>query len=135
MSHFTTIKTKFADPDMLLKALADVGFPAVERHYAPQPLFGYQGDQREDRAEIIIRRKHVGAASNDIGFKRDQDGFYQAIISEYDRDRQGFDQSWLDQLSQRYAYHTTIEQMAGQGFSVVDEQSQDGQIRLTLRSV
>ena len=67
MSHFTRIKTRITEAKALVMALADVGFKTVEDHEAAQPLYGYQGDQRAQTAEVIIRRKFIGRASNDIG--------------------------------------------------------------------
>lgn len=40
----------------------------------PQPLYGYQGDLRSDSAHVIVRRAHLGRASNDIGFLHQEDG-------------------------------------------------------------
>lgn len=60
----------------------------------PQNLEGYQGDQRQQRADIIIPRSQVGGASNDIGFTKGPDGTYKAIISDYDSRRHG--QTWLN---------------------------------------
>ena len=48
------------------------------------PLYGYQGDERSERAQLVVRRKHIGAASNDLGFARTTEG-YTPIISEYDQ--------------------------------------------------
>ena len=38
-------------------------------------LHGYQGDKRTQKAHIIIPRKQVGSASNDVGFERVKKGF------------------------------------------------------------
>lgn len=51
----------------------------------PQQLEGYHGDKRSQTAEIIIPRKQVGGASNDVGFKKNADGSYTAIVSDYDQ--------------------------------------------------
>lgn len=48
------------------------------------PLYGYQGDRRAETAAIIVRRHHIGAASNDLGFARTAQG-YVPVISEYDQ--------------------------------------------------
>ena len=48
------------------------------------PLYGYQGDRRPETAELVIRRQHVGHASNDVGFARTDQG-YVPIVSEYDQ--------------------------------------------------
>ena len=74
MSHFACIKTQLKNRDTLIQALTDVGFDDVEVHETAQHLYGYQGDVREQIAEVIIRREYIGVASNDIGFKRQDDG-------------------------------------------------------------
>jgi hypothetical protein len=133
MSHFTVVQTQIVDQVALVAALADQGFGEVERHASPQALFGYEGDRRAETADVIVRRKHIGAASNDIGFRRLESGAYQAIISEYDR-QEGYDQGWLDTLTQRYAYHVVVKKLGAQGFKLVQEENrQDGQLKLTLQ--
>lgn len=132
MSHFTVIRSRIVKVDALIKALADVGFKDVEVHKIAQNLYGYRGDVRAQTAEVIIRRKFIGKASNDIGFKRRENGMFDAIISAYDRSR--YDQNWLNRLTQRYAYHTTITKLKEQGFTVATEDTQaDGVIHLVLR--
>jgi len=131
MSHFTTIKTQIKDSIALVKALGDVGFKTVEVHETPQHLYGFQGDIRPDTAEVIVRRKYIGAASNDIGFQRQADGTYQAIISEYDRHQ--YSQTWLNTLTQRYGYHQLLETATNQGFAVEQQEVlEDGTIRVVV---
>lgn len=131
MSHFTTIKTQIKDAAALIKALADVGFKVVENHETAQPLYGYQGDIRPEAAEIIIRRKYISGSSNDIGFQRQSDGSFQAIISEFDRRR--YAQDWLNQVTQRYGYHLIKSTAPTEGFTVEEEQVlEDGTIRLVV---
>lgn len=74
MSHFTRIKTGIKHTDVLVKALTKMGFKHIEIHETAQPLYGYQGDRRSDTAEVIIRRKYIGRMSNDVGFKRQENG-------------------------------------------------------------
>jgi hypothetical protein len=132
MSHFTTIRTQITDTDALIKALADVGFNEVEVHQTAQHLYGYQGDQRSQTAEVIIRRQHIGLASNDIGFKQQGDGTFEAIISEYDRKK--YSQQWLERLTQRYAYHAAVAKLEEQGFTLnTEEVEEGGRIHLVLR--
>lgn len=64
-------------------------------------MVGYMGDARAEKAHIIIRRRQLDSASNDIGFARDGNGVYQALISEYDRGI-GFNHAWLGRLAQTY---------------------------------
>ena len=71
------------DRRLLLAALADLGYTEVEEGEA-LPLYGYQGDRRPETAELIVRRRHLGSASNDLGFARTPAG-YVPIVSEYDQ--------------------------------------------------
>lgn len=131
MSHFTCIKTQIKHQDALLKALADFGFKEVEVHETAQHLYGYQGDLRSQTAEVIIRRQYLGSASNDIGFKRQKDGQFEAIISEYDRHK--YSQEWLNGLAQRYGYHMLMETAPEQGFTIEEEETlEDGTIRVVV---
>jgi phage-related tail fiber protein len=131
MSHFTAIKTQIKQIPPLLQALADLGFSEVEVHDAAQHLFGFRGDVRSQTAEVIIRRQYVGVASNDIGFQRQADGTFTAIISDYDQ--QTYSAQWLNQLTQRYGYHLLKATAPQQGFTVETEQVlEDGTIRLVV---
>ncbi|MDJ0737937.1 MAG: DUF1257 domain-containing protein [Nostocaceae cyanobacterium] len=131
MSHFTSIKTQIKDANVLVQSLADVGFKNVEVHETPQHLYGYQGDVRPETAEVIIRRNYIGSASNDIGFKKQEDGQFQAIISEYDRSKYG--QKWLNRLMQRYGYYALIKSAQTEGFTVEeDEVLEDGTVRVVV---
>jgi hypothetical protein len=131
MSHFTRIRTQIKELDVLVQALADVGFKAVEVHATAQHLYGYEGDIRPDTAEVIIRRANIGAMSNDIGFHRQPDGTFEAIISEYDQ-RQ-YSQAWLNRLTQRYAYHALMAKAPTEGFTVEEEETlEDGTVRVVL---
>jgi hypothetical protein len=73
--------------ELLLAALADLGWDSgkVEVHETPVTLYGYHGDARPEKANIVIRRHNTGiGSSNDIGFVKRDDGTYAPIISEYD---------------------------------------------------
>jgi hypothetical protein len=132
MSHFTTMTTQLTDTGALRAALADLGYGKIEVHDQPQQLYGYLGDKRADLANVIIRREHIGRASNDIGFLRQDGGSFLAVISDYDRARH--DERWLGRLTARHAYHVATTTLSAQGFDVVEETSErDGTVRLVLR--
>jgi hypothetical protein len=89
-----------------MAALADLGYADVEEGER-LPLYGYQGDRRPETADIVIRRKFVGAASNDLGFARTNQG-YTPIVSEYDlRVLQGG--HFLAKLRTAYSEHVVEE--------------------------
>ena len=111
MSRYCTVKTEFKDDEALVQALMETGkwtAAQIEVHQNPKHLFGYKGDRREETAHIIIRRKHVGNVSNDIGFVKAEDGSCEAIISKYDKSR--FNDQWMARLKGSYAYHTIKRQ-------------------------
>jgi hypothetical protein len=132
MSHFTRVHTSLRDAGLLIAALAELGYRDVEVHDQPQVLYGYLGDERQQRAEIIIRRKHVGGASNDIGFACQPDGTFEAIISEFDRGKHGG--RWLARLVQAYGHAAALKYAEDHGYDVqTDVAEKDGTRRITLR--
>lgn len=132
MSHFTAIATQIVSAKHLVQALSDLGFAEVEVYENPQPLIGYQGDTRENKAHVIIRKKHIGLLSNDIGFAQNAKGTFDALISDYDRNE--YDHKWMQKLTQRYAYHAATDMLKQQNFSMINEErAKDGTIRLTVR--
>lgn len=131
MSHFTCIKTQIKNADWLVQALADLEFKNVEVHQTAQHLYGFQSDIRPQTAEVIIRRQYIGSASNDIGFKQQSDGTFEAIISEYDRAQ--YSQDWLNRLTQRYGYRALMATAQEQGFDIEsDEILSDGTVRVVV---
>lgn len=131
MSHFTIIKTQLRDRDLLHQALRKMGFGTVELHDTPQPLYGYEGDARPERAEVIVRRQFISEFSNDIGFQKQKDGSYSAIISDFDRNQ--YDQQWLGKVGQCYGYLALFKSAREQGLTVdIEETLADGTIRIVL---
>jgi len=133
MSHYSIYKTQFVSAEHLVQALNDMGFNQVNVYDKPVQLEGWLGDQRKNRAEIVIPRHFISSASNDMGFKLNAEGSYEAIISDYDRG-QRLDQHWLNKLTQRYAYHVAIDMLQQQDFQLIEEiNNEDQTIHLSLR--
>jgi hypothetical protein len=132
MSHFTRVRTTLRDVDVLVTALREVGLGPIEIHETPQTLYGYQGDAREEKAEVIVRRRYIDPMSNDLGFARGPDGAFDAIISGYDGRRFGRD--WLARLTRAYGRAAALAYAEAHGYEVdTDEIEADGTLRLTLR--
>lgn len=110
-----------------------MGFKKVELHKEAANLYGYQGDKREQTAEVIIRRAEVGGSSNDIGFKRQKDGTFEAIISDYDKSR--YNANWLKKLNQKYAYHKVTAELSDMGYEVENVVTENGKIKFRAVSV
>ncbi|HET8629280.1 MAG TPA: hypothetical protein VFL91_17805 [Thermomicrobiales bacterium] len=69
--YLTFTDVVFKDRGLLLAALAALGYREVEEGEA-LPLYGYRGDRRPETAELVVRRRHVGRLSNDVGFVRQE---------------------------------------------------------------
>ena len=101
MSEFSTVSIDIVDQDALVDALVEMGYkPLVSKE--AKKLHGYQGDQRNQKAHVIIPKSQVGGASNDVGFEKLADGSMVAHISEYDR-RSNFNTTKLNKVKQLYA--------------------------------
>jgi Protein of unknown function (DUF1257) len=119
VSHFSTVRSKISRKQNLISALEKIDGGrwkgCVEVYEEAANLYGYRGDKRAQKSEIIIRRKHIGSSSNDIGFTRQEDGTYSAIISEYDSST--YNKRWLDSLCQTYSSEVIQDIAQEQGFN------------------
>lgn len=134
MSLYCVIKTEFKNSNALILALMETGQwskEQIEVHSEPQNLFGYRGDLRSEKADIIIRRKNVGPSSNDIGFQKNEDGTYTAVISEFDKTK--YSEHWTNKLKQSYSYHAIRIQQESKGRSVTRTKLPNNNIRVEIK--
>jgi len=109
ISEYTIVKGKYFDSECIKSSLKDLGY-IFEDHLVSQNLYGYTGDKRKQTANIIVRRKHVGVASNDVGFKKQTNGNYELVISEFDSKGQtGI--NFLQKMKQLYAKHVNLKKL------------------------
>lgn len=126
MSHFSQIKTKLRNLSSLQLALDDAG---VRWQAGPKLVRGYQG--KTETAEVVVEQDN----GYDLGFKRsDKSGDYELVADlQYWQQPLSVD-GFLNQVTQRYAYHTVVNESANKGFQVAEQVSnQDGSIRLVLQ--
>jgi hypothetical protein len=123
---------QFRDRECLLQALEAIGYgqDKVEVHDRPQTLYGYHGDARPEKAEVIIRRRHVGRASNDVGFAL-KDGAYVPIISEYDRSTSRWNDAAITRLKTEYA-RAAVNKVVSQKRATVLSNQRKGSVQ-TIR--
>jgi hypothetical protein len=95
------------------------------------PLCGSRGDERPQRAHVVIRRQHVGPAANDVGWERQPDGTFRAWISEYDA-RTRFNAQLQNRIKQEYAVAVLSRQARATGRTVDRRQREDGAIVLQI---
>lgn len=130
ISEYCVVQLQMNDADCIVKALQELGYPA-EVHDSAQNLIGWHGDTREQKANIIVRRKHINSASNDIGFLKKSDGSYEMIISEFDKSAT-HSKKFTQELAQLYGKHKTLKQAASMGY-MVRSQGMDSEGRLKIR--
>lgn len=140
MSHFTTIKVQVKNKECLVKALQELGFQ-VEVNDRPANLYGYQGDLRSERAEVVVRRQNLGPCSNDLGFCfNSASQSWDVIISEYDQQYGscapglGLGPEFITRLTNEYSLQATLESARQTGAEVVSvERQTGGAIKIVLR--
>ena len=124
MSHFTTIKTKIVEKEYLKQALSELGHNYQEGNVN---IRGYQGIQTP--VAIKIPTKNTGY---DIGFRQSNNAY--EIVADWWGIKDIKQDRFLQQVSQRYAYHAAKAKLEEQGFSLVSEEAKEGErIHLVLR--
>ena len=126
MSAYSQLQTIYRDRDCLVEALKEMGYGTVEIHEDAQQLQGYHGDLREQRANVIVRRKYVGNASNDLGFVKKEDGTYAAIVSDFDSIRHNT--KWFDGLKRSYTDKVTTKAAKKMGLKLHSRQVVNGKL-------
>ena len=122
MSHFTRIRTKLRNITTVQRALEDLGYNVQE----DGKVRGYGGGQTN--ADLVVTM----GGQYDVGFSQQKTGEVLMVADLWGLkiDKNTF----LNQINQRYAYFTVMEQAEAQGFQVTTEENQqDGSIRLVMQ--
>ncbi|MBW4650949.1 MAG: DUF1257 domain-containing protein [Kastovskya adunca ATA6-11-RM4] len=124
MSHFSNIKTQIRNLESLQSALTDLG---IDWKSGSTPVRGYKGQTRN--AEVAIEQDN----GYDIGFS--WNGKEYELVSDLEYWQQAWSvDGFLNRVTQRYAYHTVMNETAKQGFQVAEQQqTEDGAIRLVVQ--
>lgn len=126
MSHFSQIKTKLRNLSSLQLALSDTG---IRWQAGPKAVRGYQGDTTT--ADIVIEQEN----GYDVGFSQNEETGNYELVADLQYWQQPLSvEGFLNRVTQRYAYHTVLNESAGQGFQVSEKvANEDGSIRLVLQ--
>lgn len=124
MSHFSNIKTQIRNLDSLQAALTDLG---IDWKSSSSPVRGYRGQTRT--AEVTIEQKN----GYDIGFSWNGQEYELVADLEFWQQNWSVDR-FINKVTQRYAYHTVVQETAKQGFQIAEQQqNEDGTIRLLVQ--
>lgn len=142
MSHFTEMKVNFdcSQEAALIAGLEKVfGKGHVEVHEDGAALVGYQGDNRAKLEQsnasyappchLIVRRQHVGGASNDVGYRRTEEGQYVAYISDYDKGA-NFNVNKQNEVKQVYTTEVTTKVLKERGYIAKAVKQPDGSVKI-----
>ena len=124
MSHISVMKIAFADRDLLIRALADLGYEVTE------------GDDlritdgvKSVKVDFLVKVPYTES----IGFRKGKNGWQ--LTADWFRvnlDRKTFE----NRLKQQYAYLMVRESLAKQGFEVSEEtRDESRRIHIVLRRV
>lgn len=124
MSHFSKIHTTLKDLDLLRQSLTDL---SIKWDAQSQTVRGYK--EQSSFANLVIKQNN----NYDIGFT--WNGFEYQLVADLQFWQQPWSvESFLDKISQRYAYNSIVKATKEQGFETVEEINQDnGTIKLTLQ--
>ncbi|NET56275.1 MAG: DUF1257 domain-containing protein [Symploca sp. SIO2E6] len=124
MSHFSNIKTQIRNLVSLQAALTDLD---IDWQAGPRSVRGYRNQTQN--AEIVIEQDN----DYDIGFS--WNGQEYELVADLQYWQQPLSvNGFLNQITQRYAYQTVMQETSKQGFQVAEEQNnQDGSIRLVVQ--
>jgi hypothetical protein len=130
MSHYNKIKTELRNKNSLIKALIKMGFTKEQIKVCDEAehLEGYHGDKRPEVANIIIPRKYVGNASNDLGWVLTENGTYEAIISDYDKHK--YNEQWCHKMETHYGIEQAKEAFSQNGWSYTEQFNDQGEVQL-----
>ena len=121
---------EFKDKELLLAALRAMGFSPVCDAVMSDYWNEYRGNA--PKADILIPKSQLKNSYDDIGFKRDANGSYSAVIGDMDR-RKGFGQSWLDLIKGNYLEVGVIRQAKSIGLIPVSRKVNNGKVTLVYQ--
>lgn len=120
MSHFTTVKTKITEKEILKKTLLDLGYKIGENDI----VRGYSGIKTI--ADIVIKKDN----KYDIGFKYNGNT-YDLVADFYGTDEK--EDQFVNKVTQRYSVNLVLEESNNNGFNVSQQEvMSDGTIKVVV---
>ncbi|MBO8217955.1 DUF1257 domain-containing protein [Prochlorococcus marinus] len=125
MSHFSTIKTQLKEPDLLIKALKNLGYNINQEE---KFVKGYRGKF----TAVDISMNLPGETK--VGFKWDNNSNAYELVTDLDLWKFELPvERFISKISQMYAYETIISKTKDDGYQIVEEKNKnDGSIELVL---
>lgn len=106
MSKYVSYRTVFKDERLLIEALAALGYTAEYHEDGVMTKNDY--GETNKKVQIIVRQaelKRVKGQTHslpaDLGFQKNKDGVFTAVINDYDRVHNN--QAFIDTVNEQYA--------------------------------
>ena len=116
MSHFSTLRTKITDAEVLKSSLADLGITVKTE----ANIRGYNG--QNVRADIVA----VLEGDYDIGWSRNTDGSFDLIADLWGVAKKHNQTELINSINQKYAVNKTLAEVKRPGL-------QNANVRLVLQ--
>ena len=131
MSAYSEFQIKdFKDRELLIAALTAMGYSPAFNARLSDHWNEYRGNA--PTVDILIPKGQLRGTYDDVGFKRNADGSYSAVIGDMDR-RRGCDDSWLAQLKGHYMEAGVIRQAKKIGLIPVSRKVNNGKVTLVYQ--
>lgn len=129
MSHFSRLKTKLRDKDVLIQSLSEMGFSIRNGGR----IRGYEGEHEVDLAVET-------AGGFGIGFVEAPDGTFDMVADSWavgGRKQQkvltGLERT-MERIQQEYAVKSVLAQTEREGYELVEQvQEENGTVRIVVR--
>ena len=133
MSKYRKMQTQFTSRALMREALQAAGVPFEECQPGTEnPLVGYEGDLRPEKATFIVRRAYVGSSSNDMGWHWNPvTRCFEEIVSDYDS-KYGQAMSICQSVKREYAVAATMSQARAKGYRVERQNQTNGTVQLVV---
>ena len=123
MSHFTSVKTKIKNMSMLRRILKELGYEYTEAEEGQKvKVLGYQGQKTD--ADLVIH----ASKTYEIGVKQTAEGM--VFVADWwgvETTRGVSEEDFVNQITQRYAYHTVKEAVSAKGYTVQEEEVEENE--------
>lgn len=149
MSRFVVGNCRFESLDDLVETMESLfGEGTVERSASGRNElipYGYHADSREGeigKVAAVVRRAHIGSASNDLPIIRNADGTYQVATSDYDVGHIPQRLGWKDvkdahdlanRVKQILSVQQTVKGLGKLGYSLKQETDEHGAVHITAK--
>jgi hypothetical protein len=107
MSHFSTLRTKITDAEVLRSSLHDLGITVK----ADADVRGYQGQRV--RADLVA----VLEGEYDLGWSRNADGSFDLIADLWGVAKKHNQTELINSINQKYAINKTLAEVKRPGLS------------------